>query len=197
MKLLKLVLITMLLTPFSGLLHAEKAIFAGGCFWCVESDFQDLPGVISAVSGYTGGHTKNPTYRQVSHSNTGHYEAVEITFDDKIVSYDKLLKLYWKNIDPLDSKGQFCDKGESYLSAIFTHDKQQFRSAQKSKADAQKVLDKRLGESSPIVTPILEAVKFYPAEEYHQDYYKVNPKRYKYYRWRCGRDNRLETLWGK
>lgn len=194
-KLFQIIMITSLLTPFSSVLQAETAIFAGGCFWCVESDFQDLPGVQSAVSGYTGGHTKNPTYRKVTHGNTGHYEAVEITFDEKVISYDELLKHYWKNIDPLDNKGQFCDKGDSYLSAIFTQSKRQMRSAQNSKMDAQKKLLDNLDKPATIITPILEASTFYPAEDYHQDYYKVNPKRYKYYRWRCGRDDRLEELW--
>lgn len=171
---------------------AAKAIFAGGCFWCVESDFQDVPGVISAVSGYTGGKTQNPSYKQVTYTETGHYEAVEITYDENKISYQELLDRFWVNIDPFDDRGQFCDKGSSYLSAIFVMNEEQRQLAEASKAKRQQQLGSR-----KIVTPILDASKFWVAEDYHQDYYKTNPVRYKLYRFNCGRDARLDAVWGK
>lgn len=167
------------------------AIFAGGCFWCVESDFEKLPGVIEAVSGYTGGTTKNPTYKEVTYKNTGHYEAAKITYDPTIVTYKELLSYYWKTVDPTDAYGQFCDKGESYRTAIFA-EPDQLAAAEASKAEITK--SKPFG--APIVTPVLKAQVFYDAEDYHQDYYKKNPIRYKYYRNGCKRDKRLEQLWG-
>jgi len=188
-----LAIVLLCVALFSPQVFAAKAIFAGGCFWCIESDFQDIPGVLSAVSGYTGGKGDNPTYKQVTYGNTGHYEAVEITYDEKKISYQQLLDLFWVNIDPFDARGQFCDKGPSYLSAIFVLDDQQRQLAEASKAQRQN----QLGEDKPIVTPILAASKFWPAEDYHQDYYKTNPIRYKLYRFNCGRDARLDAVWGK
>jgi peptide-methionine (S)-S-oxide reductase len=168
------------------------AIFAGGCFWCVESDFDKVPGVTGTVSGYTGGGTEDPTYRQVSAGGTGHREAVKITYDPKTVSYDKLLHVFWRSVDPTDGGGQFCDRGDSYATAIFATDAEQRAAAEASK--------KALMESgvleAPIVTPVEAAGAFYPAEDYHQDYYKKNPIRYKIYRYGCGRDGRIKALWG-
>ena len=172
--------------------YAEKAIFAGGCFWCTESDFEKLEGVNSATSGYTGGHVKNPTYKQVSYTNTGHYEAVEVEYDPKKISYQQLLNHYWLSIDPFDTQGQFCDKGSSYLSAIFPTNSSQRKQAETSKS----ALQKKLGNKKLIATKIIPAKTFYPAEDYHQNYYKNNPLRYKYYRWNCGRDQRLQQIWG-
>jgi peptide-methionine (S)-S-oxide reductase len=167
-----------------------KATFAGGCFWCMEPPYDELEGVISSISGYIGGTTKNPTYEQVSAGMTGHTEAVEITYDPKKVSYEKLLDVFWRNIDPLTANAQFCDSGSQYRSAIFYHDQ-----TQKTLAEASK---RRLQDrfKQPIVTEIVRASEFYPAEDYHQDYYKKNPIRYKIYRYGCGRDSRLQELWG-
>lgn len=170
---------------------ADTAIFAGGCFWCMEKDFESLDGVSSVVSGFTGGTIKNPTYNG---DHRGHYEAVEITYDPKVVSYQDLLDHFWVNIDPFDDKGQFCDKGHSYLSAIFVADQQEKALAEASR---QKVVERFKGQK--VVTPILATSTFYPikdAESYHQDYYKKNPVRYKFYRWNCGRDQRLRAIWG-
>jgi peptide-methionine (S)-S-oxide reductase len=167
------------------------ATFAGGCFWCVESDFDKVDGVISTTSGYTGGHTANPSYEQVSHGGTGHAEAVEIAYDPAKVSYKKLLDVFWHNIDPLAKDRQFCDHGDQYRSAIFYHDEEQRALAEASKAAVEKRFEQ------PVATQIVPAGAFYKAEEYHQDYYKKNPIRYKFYRFNCGRDARLEELWGK
>jgi peptide-methionine (S)-S-oxide reductase len=167
------------------------AIFAGGCFWCVEADFDKVSGVISTTSGYTGGHTVNPTYEQVSHGGTGHAEAVEIVFDPAKVSYERLLDVFWHNIDPLAKNRQFCDHGDQYRSAIFYRDDKQ-----RSLADASK-LAAQARFTQPVVTEIVPAGPFYKAEEYHQDYYLKNPIRYKFYRFNCGRDARLAELWGK
>lgn len=172
---------------------ADKALFAGGCFWCIESDFQTLEGVSAAVSGYTGGHVKKPSYKKVSRTETGHYEAVEITFDPKVISYKQLLDHYWINIDPFDARGQFCDKGSSYRSAIFPLNEQQRSLALTSK----KSLEEKLQATGKFATKIINATKFYAAEDYHQDYYLKNSKRYKFYRWNCGRDKRLKAIWGK
>lgn len=169
-----------------------KATFAGGCFWCVESDFDRVEGVISTTSGYTGGRTANPTYESVSSNTTGHYEAVEIVFDPTKVSYAKLVEYFWRTVDPTDKAGQFCDRGASYRTAIFAHDAEQLKVAQASR-DA---LEKSKPFKAPIVTEILPASAFTRAEEYHQDYYKKNSIRYKYYRTSCGRDGRLKELWG-
>jgi peptide-methionine (S)-S-oxide reductase len=168
--------------------YADKAVFAGGCFWCVEAAYQDVKGVTAAVSGFTGGSLQNPTYRG---NHKGHYEAVEITFDPAIISYQELLDIFWVNIDPFDGRGQFCDKGFSYLSAIFAADEsqQQLAVASRDKVVAQFTEKK-------VVTPILASNQFWPVEEYHQDYYLKNPLRYKYYRHGCGRDARLKDIWG-
>ncbi|HTT10928.1 MAG TPA: peptide-methionine (S)-S-oxide reductase MsrA [Burkholderiaceae bacterium] len=169
-----------------------KATFAGGCFWCVESDFDKIDGVISTTSGYTGGRTVNPTYHDVSSGVTGHAESVEVAFDPKKVSYERLLEYFWHTIDPTVKDQQFCDIGSQYRTAIFYHDEAQRRAAEASKA----ALEKSKPFPQPIVTEIVPAGPFYPAEEYHQDYYKKNPIRYHYYRNGCGRDARLQQLWG-
>ena len=171
---------------------ADKAVFAGGCFWCMESDFEKLDGVTDVISGFTGGSLENPTYFG---DHTGHYEAIEVTYDPGIVSYKDLLDHYWVNIDPFDAKGQFCDKGPSYLSAIFVANEKEKELAELSR---KKVVEQFPGKM--VVTPILDASTFYPIkgkESYHQDYYKNNSVRYKYYRWSCGRDQRLKDIWGE
>ena len=168
-----------------------KATFAGGCFWCMEGPFDKLDGVVSTTSGYTGGTRKNPTYEEVSSGGTGHTESVQVVYDPSKVSYQKLLEVFWHNVDPLVRNRQFCDIGEQYRSAIFYHDETQKRLAEASKAEIQKRF------KQPIQTEIMAASAYYPAEEYHQDYYKKNPLRYKFYRSGCGRDARLEELWGK
>ncbi len=167
----------------------EVATFAGGCFWCMEGPFDALPGVISVTVGYTGGRVKNPTYEQVSEGGTGHRESVQIVFDPTKISYAKLLDVFWRNIDPADNEGQFCDKGSQYRSAIFYHDNVQKRLAEESKA----AVEKKLGRA---YTDILPASEFWRAEEYHQHYYKKNPVRYHFYRFNCGRDQRLAAIWG-
>jgi len=172
--------------------NAAKAIFAGGCFWCVESDYDKLPGVISTTSGYIGGTVANPTYEQVSAKGTGHAEAVEIVYDPKKVTYERLVEYFWHTIDPTTRDRQFCDGGTPYRSAIFALDAEQLKIAQASKA----ALEKSKPFKQPVVTEIVLATKFYPAEDYHQDYYLKNPVRYKYYRGGCGRDARLKELWG-
>ena len=171
--------------------RTAKAIFAGGCFWCMEPPFDAIEGVITTTSGYTGGKVKNPTYEQVSAGATGHAEAVEVTYDPQKVSYGKLLEVFWRNIDPLAANHQFCDVGSQYRSAVFYHDDSQRRQAEESKKRLEAARGWR------IVTEIVPAGEFYPAEEYHQDYYRKNPLRYKFYRSGCGRDRRLEELWGK
>ena len=167
------------------------ATFAGGCFWCVESDFDKVAGVISTTSGYTGGKVANPTYGQVSAGGTGHAEAVQVVYDPAKVSYAKLLEVFWHNIDPLVKNRQFCDVGDQYRSAIFVHDEEQRRLAEASLETVAAQL------KAPIHTEIVAAGPFYKAEDYHQDYYLKNPARYKFYRWNCGRDRRLEAIWGK
>ena len=173
--------------------NLQVATFAGGCFWCVESDFDNVRGVARTISGYTGGVLKDPTYRQVTAAGTGHREAVQIFYDPKQVTYAMLLEIYWRSIDPTDGGGQFCDRGESYKTAIFANSPEQKRLAEDSKRKLRQsgVLDQ------PIVTPIEVAGPFYPAEDYHQDYYKKRPISYKFYRFRCGRDARIKALWGK
>src|SRR5262245_34588204 len=166
------------------------ATFAGGCFWCVEADFDKVKGVISTTSGYIGGHTPNPTYKQVSGGSTGHAEAVEIVYDPTVVSYEKLLRHFWRNIDPLAKDRQFCDAGSEYRSAIFVHDAEQRRLAETSK----KEIEQSGRFKSPIQTQIVQAAQFYKAEDYHQDFYLKNPTKYKFYRFNCGRDRRLEEL---
>lgn len=191
---LLLLIISLLIHP--AVANAEsagtkKAIFAGGCFWCMEPPFDKLDGVISTTSGYTGGHQENPTYYDVSSGRSGHVEVVEIVYDPEKVSYEKLLNVFWVNIDPLNNRGQFCDNGSQYLSAIFYLNKEQKRAAEKS-LETLKQSGKLKGK---IVTTIRPTKKFYPAEEYHQDYYINNSLSYKYYRYRCGRDSRLKELW--
>lgn len=168
------------------------ATFAGGCFWCTEADFEKVPGVVSAVSGYIGGKVKNPSYEAVSAGGTGHTEAVEIRFDPAKVSYEKLLDIFWKSIDPTAKDRQFCDSGSQYRSGIFYHDDEQRRLAEASKT----ALEKSGRLKGPIYTEVTKASTFYPAEDYHQDYYKKNALKYKFYRNGCGRDKRLEQLWG-
>ena len=170
----------------------ERAVFAAGCFWCVEAAFDPVPGVLLTTSGFTGGKTQNPNYEEVSAGGTGHAEAVQVTYDPSKVTYAQLLQVFWHNVDPLTPNAQFCDKGESYRSAIFVSGAEQRRLAEESKRalEASKRFDK------PIVTQIVDAGAFYPAEEYHQDYYRKNPVRYRYYRYACGRDKRLKELWG-
>ncbi len=168
---------------------AATAIFAGGCFWCMESDFQDRDGILDVVSGFTGGKMQNPTY---SGDHRGHYEAVKITYDPTTVSYEELLQHYWKNVDPFDDGGQFCDRGPSYRPAIFAQE-----GAQRTQAEASRAAVVARFPEREVVTPVLPAQRFWPVEEYHQDYYLKNPVRYKYYRWSCGRDDRLAEIWGK
>ncbi len=178
------------MAPAAG--PSAKAIFAGGCFWCVESDFDKVPGVLSTTSGYTGGKTPNPTYEQVSAHTTGHAEAVQVVFDPAKVTYAQLVEHFWRTIDPTTKDRQFCDVGSPYRTAIFAQDAEQLKVATTSRA----ALEKSKPFKDPIVTEIVLAGAFYPAEEYHQDYYLKNPLRYKYYRTSCGRDARVKELWG-
>ena len=173
--------------------EVQSAIFAGGCFWCVESDFDKVKGVVATTSGYIGGHVDNPTYKQVSRGGTGHTEAVKIDFDPAQVSYRELVDHFWRTIDPTVKDRQFCDHGDQYRSGIFYLDEAQHQAVLASKQVIEK--DKPFKEA--IVTEVTEATKFYSAEDYHQDYYTKNPIRYKYYRWNCGRDQRLAELWGE
>jgi len=167
-----------------------RATFAGGCFWCMEPPFDKLDGVVSTTSGYTGGRTADPTYEQVSAGRTGHAEVVEVLYDPRKVTYSQLLDVFWRNIDPLTANAQFCDVGSQYRAAIFVHDETQRRLAEESKTAVARRLQK------PVVTEVVTASKFWPAEDYHQDYYKKNPIRYNVYRAGCGRDQRLEAIWG-
>ena len=173
--------------------NLAKATFAGGCFWCVEEAFEEVPGVASVTSGYIGGHVPHPSYEQVSAGKTGHTEAVEVLFDPAKVSYSKLLEVFWRNIDPLTPNAQFCDHGSQYRAGIFYQNEAQKKLAEESK---QALVDSQQF-NTPIVTEITMATTFYPAEEYHQDYYKKNPLRYKFYKYNCGRAQRLKELWGK
>ena len=177
-----------LLTAPLALAETATAVFAGGCFWCMESDYQDREGVLDVVSGFTGGSLPNPTYKG---DHTGHYEAVKITYDTAVVSYAQLLDSYWHNIDPFDPRGQFCDKGPSYRSAIFVG-----TDAEREQALASREAVVAKFPQREVVTEVLDASTFWPVEEYHQDYYLKNPLRYKYYRWNCGRDQRLAEIWG-
>ena len=172
---------------------AAVATFAGGCFWCMEPPFDATDGVISTISGFMGGTTPNPSYRQVTAGGTGHIEVLQVTYDPIKVGYAKLLEVYWRNVDPYDADGQFCDRGHSYTTAIFAHTDEQKKLAEASKAE----LVKSGPFKQPIVTVVRDAGPFTAAEDYHQDYYKKNPVRYKYYRYACGRDARLEAIWGK
>ena len=195
----RLLSIVVLLVPFASLAaqvvvppgHAV-ATFAGGCFWCMEAPYDKLPGVTATISGYTGGRTVNPSYQDVSSGSTGHAEAVQVVYDPKKVSYEKLLEVFWVNIDPTVKNRQFCDSGTQYRTAIFYHDEAQRKAAEASKA----AIEKSKPFKAPIVTPIEMAGPFYPAEDYHQDYYKKNPVKYQIYRTGCGRDARLKDLWG-
>ena len=175
-----------------GAAETAKATFAGGCFWCMQPAYDAVPGVVSTTVGYTGGHTKDPSYHEVGSGSTGHAESIQVVFDPAKVSYEKLLDVFWRNVDPTDASGQFCDKGNQYRSAIFYHDDAQKRLAEESK----KNVAKSLKVPGPIATEIVAASTFYPAEDYHQMYYKKNPIRYHFYRRGCGRDNRLEEVWG-
>jgi peptide-methionine (S)-S-oxide reductase len=166
------------------------AVFAGGCFWCMEPPFDALDGVLATKSGYAGGHLARPSYEAVTAGGTGHLEAVHILFDPARVGYARLLEVFWRNVDPLDADGQFCDRGESYATAIFAQNAEQRRLAEASKAEAEGRLRR------PLATPIRDAAPFWPAEDYHQDYYVKNPARYRFYRWNCGRDARLRAVWG-
>ncbi|QDE31732.1 peptide-methionine (S)-S-oxide reductase MsrA [Shewanella polaris] len=188
---LGLIILAASLLSYASNANADKTILAGGCFWCMESDFEKLDGVTDVISGFTGGNIKDPIYNG---NHSGHFEAVQITYDPNKVSYKELLDYYWVNIDPFDAKGQFCDKGTSYLSAIFVANATERDIAQQSKKDIEKQFP-----DSKVITPILNASIFYPIkgdESYHQDYYKNNPIRYNAYRWSCGRDKRLKEIWG-
>lgn len=171
----------------------EKATFAGGCFWCMEEAFEKVEGVVSVVSGYTGGHKVNPGYEEVSGGGTGHAESIEVRYDPTKVSYPQLLDVFWHNIDPTVRDRQFCDGGNQYRTAIFYHSDEQKRLAE----DSKQAIEKGKSFKEPIVTEIAPAAAFYEAEQYHQDFYKKNPIRYKFYKWNCGRPQRLEELWGK
>lgn len=175
--------------PMTDNTHYETAILAGGCFWCIEADFDTVDGVIETTSGYTGGTTTNPTYKQISNQPSGHYEALKIVFDPAIVSYRAILERFWETVDPFDSNGQFCDKGTQYHAAVFYLNDAQEKEAIQSRDMTQRLFKEK------IVTEILEAKTFYDAEDYHQDYHNKNPTRYKFYRERCGRDDRVNTIW--
>ena len=186
------VMLTLLTAIFASNAAADKAVLAGGCFWCMESDFEKLKGVSDVVSGFTGGALKDPTYYG---NHEGHYEAVEITYDPNVISYKELLEHYWVNIDPFDAGGQFCDRGSSYLSAIFVANENERKIAEESRKKVEKKFP-----GKKFVTPILNASTFYPIkgeESHHQDFYKKSPIRYKTYRWNCGRDMRLKEIWGE
>ena len=191
MKIQSLLLLLTSSLFFTPYIHADKTILAGGCFWCMESDFEKLDGVTDVISGFTGGTIKNPTYRG---DHRGHFEAVQITYDPEKITYRALLEYFWVNIDPFDSRGQFCDKGHSYLSAIFVANDEERKIAEETRQNVVKQFP-----DQKVVTPILEASTFYPIkgeEEYHQDFYRKSPVRYKFYRWNCGRDQRLKEIWG-
>lgn len=175
----------LLLIPLHG--WSGTAVFAGGCFWCMESDFQGVAGVTDVISGFSGGSHPNPTYRG---PHDGHYEAIQVSYDPALISFEELLGLFWVSVDPFDAGGQFCDRGESYRTAIFVEGAEERQLAEASKAEVQSLFPGR-----EVVTPILERSTFFPVEEYHQDYYLKNPLRYRYYRYSCGRDQRLEEVW--
>ena len=195
-RFLSMALMVVLVAATGGAGHAaeqSKAVFAGGCFWCMEEAFEKVEGVVSVTSGYMGGQKASPTYEEVSAGGTGHAESVEIVYDPAKVSYQKLLDHFWKNVDPLTPNAQFCDHGTQYRAVIFYGNEEEKRQAEASKQSIEQA--KRFTE--PIVTQIVMASKFYPAEDYHQDFYKKNPVRYKFYKYNCGRAQRLEQLWGK
>ena len=169
----------------------QKATFAAGCFWCLEKPFDDVDGVIETISGYTGGREENPTYEQVAAGQTGHTEAMQVTFNPDKVSYDELLNIFWHNVDPFDADGQFCDRGKQYRPGIFAHNEAQKQAAEESKQQVEEELGKKT------VVPVEDYTAFWPAENYHQNYYQENPLRYKFYRFSCGRDKRLNAIWDK
>lgn len=175
----------------TGAQNTKEAIFAGGCFWCMEAALESVAGVSKVESGYTGGHVANPTYEQVSSGSTGHFEAVRVTYDPTQITYEELLPHFWSNIDPFDDQGQFCDKGGQYRAAIFYGNEEEKQQAEWSKKVTEQHFDKS------IATLLRPASTFYPAEEYHQNYYKKNPTRYKFYKWNCGREGRLDKVWGE
>ncbi|MGE0232494.1 MAG: peptide-methionine (S)-S-oxide reductase MsrA [Flavobacteriaceae bacterium] len=177
-------------SPVPAAAATAEAIFAAGCFWCVEADFDKVGGVVSTTSGYIGGHVPNPTYQIVTSETSGHKEAVKIVYDPDRVSYEQLLDHYWHNVDPFNARGQFCDNGDSYKPVIYATTQEQRQAALASKVEVEKTLGRKT------VVPVVDAPTFYPAEDYHQDYYKKNPLRYNYYRSACGRDARLKQIWG-
>jgi len=195
--LLRLLVLFIVISPFSTYAETpektETAILVGGCFWCIESDYEKLKGVRAAVSGYIGGHVKNPTYKQVSSGRSGHIESVKITYDPEVISYSKILDYFWRHIDPTRNDGQFCDNGNQYRPAIFYLNQKQKELAMQSTEKTRKTKPFK----APLKVELIKATEFYPAENYHQDYYKKNPIRYRFYRYRCGRDSRVEALWGK
>lgn len=181
----------LLLTGGSMAGELKEAVFAGGCFWCMESPFDKVSGVVATTSGYTGGHLAKPSYEAVSSGTSGHYEAIRIAYDPAMVSYEDLLRVFWKNVDPFDDGGQFCDRGPQYRAAIFAADDEERVAAKKSAREVE------TAKGQQVMTMILPRGEFFPAEEYHQDYYQRNPIRYHYYRTGCGRDRRLNQIWGK
>lgn len=189
-----LALVFMLMTGLAAAQSDDglaRATFAGGCFWCMEPPYDQVEGVVETISGFSGGHVENPSYQQVVRGGTGHLEVVQVAYDPGKVSYEELLDIYWRNVDPFDVGGQFCDRGESYRPAIFVHDRAQEAAARES----MQAMRQRFAE--PIAVTIEPFEAFYPAEAYHQNYYENNPVRYRYYRWRCGRDQRLEAVWAR
>ncbi len=185
--------LSMAVAAFAAPANRATAVFAGGCFWCEETAFEGVPGVVAVISGYTGGQVPNPTYEQVSSGVTGHAESVQVIYDPSKITYEKLLDIFWHNVDPFQGNGQFCDHGNQYRSAIFYKDEAQRKAAEESKAR----LEEEPRFKGKIVTQIVPASRFYPAEEYHQDFYKKNPVRYYSYRTGCGRDARLKEIWGE
>lgn len=193
MNILRAILCLLCVTPLLARAgEPASAVFAGGCFWCMESELEGVPGVIDVVSGYTGGHVPNPSYEQVSSGRTGHVEAVRVRYDAQKISYEKLIDIFWSNVDPLDAEGQFCDKGSQYASAVFVANAAERAIAEKTRTAAAK----KLHEAGLIATQIRDATPFYAAEAEHQDYYRKNPLRYRLYKQGCGRDARLEQVWG-
>ena len=192
-RLIAVLLIALLAFPNPAWAAQATAVFAGGCFWCLEHDLEHLPGVIEATSGYSGGQVERPTYRQVSSETTGHQEAVQVRFDPDQISYAELLRSYWRNVDPLDGGGQFCDRGDSYRPVIFTADEAQSQEANSSAEAAARELDQSV---SALKVEIRSAARFWPAEGYHQNYAELNSLKYNFYRFSCGRDRRLDDVWG-
>ena len=185
----RLLLVPLILGVLQLSADEATAVFAGGCFWCMEPPYDQLPGVLDTTSGYSGGHTDNPTYEQVTAGGTGHFESVRVTYDPDRISYDELLAVFWRNIDPFDDRGQFCDRGSSYRAAVFYGNEAEQVLAEAGKSD----IELRFGRK--VATSVLPAAPFYPAEGYHQNYYTENPLRYRYYRYSCRRDERLREVW--